>query len=40
MMTTEATPKTPPLMEKPAWKALGEHYQNMRNVAFEVPFCR
>ena len=38
-MTTEATSKTPPLMEKPAWKALGEHYQNMRNVNLRSLFA-
>ena len=38
-MTTEATSKTPPLMEKPAWKALGEHYQKMRHVHLRSLFA-
>jgi hypothetical protein len=32
MMTANATSKTRLLTQKAAWKALGEHYQNVRNV--------
>ena len=39
MMTTNATSKTRPLTEKPAWKALGEHYQNVRNVHLRSLFA-
>jgi glucose-6-phosphate isomerase len=39
MMTTNATSKTRLLTEKPAWKALGEHYQNIRNVHLRSLFA-
>lgn len=39
MMTTNATSKTRPLTEKPAWKALGEHYQNVHNVHLRSLFA-
>jgi glucose-6-phosphate isomerase len=32
MKTTTAAPKTQALMERPAWKALAEHYRKIRNV--------
>ena len=32
MTTAKAPSKTQPLTEKSAWKALGEHYRNVRNV--------
>jgi glucose-6-phosphate isomerase len=39
MMTANATSKTRLLTEKPAWKALGEHYQNVRNVHLRSLFA-
>jgi len=36
---TTATPKTQTLMERPAWKALGEHYRNLRNVHLRSLFA-
>ena len=39
MKTTNATSKTRPLTEKPAWKALVEHYQNVCNVHLRSLFA-
>ena len=33
------TPKTTPLMERPAWKALEDHYQKIRNVHLRSLFA-
>ena len=38
-MTADVTPKTRLLTEKAAWKALGEHYQNVRNVHLRSLFA-
>jgi glucose-6-phosphate isomerase len=37
--TTTGTPKTQTLMERPAWKALEEHYQKVRNVHLRSLFA-
>jgi glucose-6-phosphate isomerase len=37
--TTTATPKTQALMERPAWKALQEHYRKIRNVHLRSLFA-
>jgi hypothetical protein len=37
--TTTATPKTQALMGRPPWKALEEHYQNIRNVHLRSLFA-
>ena len=39
MKTTTATPKTQTLMERPAWKALEEHYQKVRNAHLRSLFA-
>jgi glucose-6-phosphate isomerase len=39
MATTKTTPKTQGLIERPAWKALQEHYQNLRNVHLRSLFA-
>jgi glucose-6-phosphate isomerase len=39
MMTTNAPSRMRPLTEKPAWKALGEHYQKVRNVHLRSLFA-
>jgi len=39
MRTTAATPKTRTLMERPAWKALEEHYRKVRNVHLRSLFA-
>jgi phosphoglucomutase len=37
--TTTATPKTRALMGRPAWKAIEEHYQKIRNVHLRSLFA-
>jgi glucose-6-phosphate isomerase len=39
MIAAKTTPKTTPLLERPAWKALEEHYQKMRNVHLRSLFA-
>ncbi|MGD0231738.1 MAG: glucose-6-phosphate isomerase [Syntrophorhabdales bacterium] len=39
MKTTTATPKTEALMERPAWKALDEHYHKIRDVHLRSLFA-
>jgi glucose-6-phosphate isomerase len=39
MIAAKTTPKTTPLMERPAWKALGDHYQKIRNVHLRSLFA-
>ena len=39
MMTTKATSKPRSLTEKLAWKALGEHYQRLRQVHLRTLFA-
>ncbi len=39
MTTTKATSETRLLTEKPAWKALGEHYRKIRNVHLRSLFA-
>ena len=39
MIAAKTTPKTMPLMERPAWKALGDHYQKIRNVHLRSLFA-
>ena len=39
MKTTTATPKTQTLMERPAWKALEEHYQKVRKAHLRSLFA-
>ena len=39
MTTTNATSTTLPLTERPAWKALGEHYQSVRKVHLRSLFA-
>ena len=39
MTTTNITSKARPLTEKPAWKALGTHYWNVRNVHLRSLFA-
>jgi glucose-6-phosphate isomerase len=38
-MTAKTTPKTPPLVDRPAWKALDEHYRKIRNVHLRSLFA-
>jgi glucose-6-phosphate isomerase len=39
MIPAKTTPKTTPLMERPTWKALGDHYQKIRNVHLRSLFA-
>ena len=38
-MTTTPTAQTQPLTERPAWKALEEHYRKIRNVHLRSLFA-
>lgn len=38
-MTTKATPKIPPLMERASWKVLEEHYHKIRDVHLRSLFA-
>jgi glucose-6-phosphate isomerase len=39
MMTTNTAPRTRPLRQRPAWKALEEHYQKIRDVHLRSLFA-
>ncbi len=38
-MTTSPPAQTQPLTQRPAWKALAEHYQKMRNLNLRQLFA-